>query len=450
MDTCWQKLGVKLSAPIIKTLKDLNFTKTTPVQAACIPLLLQKKDVCAEAVTGSGKTLAFLIPLLEILLQRPEPLQKYDIAALIISPTRELASQINQVLTQFLKSIPQFSHLVLIGGTNSISRDIKDYSANGAHIIVTTPGRLVDLLTHHGDKINIAGGLKALEILILDEADRLLDMGFKASLDTILGFLPKQRRTGLFSATQTHEVENLARAGLRNPVTVTVKEKKFGQEDSRTPVNLDNYYVVCEGHKKLSALITVVKKKENGKFMVFMSTCAAVEYFSLVLKELLSFKVLCIHGKMKQNREKIFDQFRQLESGLLVCTDVMARGIDIVDVDWVLQFDPPSNAAAFVHRCGRTARIGNKGTALVFLLPNEDAYVQFIDINQKVKLKEMDLELDNLPDLLPRIRKMQLNDRSIMDKATRAFVSNIHSYSKHECNVLLRVKGMMIAIKETV
>jgi len=301
----------------------------------------------------------------------------------------------------------------------------------------------VDLLTRHGDKINIPGGLKSLEILILDEADRLLHMGFQASLDTILGFLPKQRRTGLFSATQTHEVENLARAGLRNPVTVSVKERKIGQEDSVTPVNLDNYYVVCEADKKLAALITVMKKKKGVKFMVFMSTCAAVEYFSLVLKELLNpTKVLCIHGKMKQNRFKIFDQFRQLESGVLVCTDVMARGIDIADIDWVLQFDAPSNADAFVHRCGRTARIGNQGTAVVFLMPHEDVYANFIDIHKKVKLKELDMDMDNLPDFLPRIRKMQLNDRAIMDKATRAYVSFVRSYSKHECNVLLRVKDL--------
>ena len=135
-------------------------------QSACIPLLLQKKDVCAEAVTGSGKTLAFLIPVLEILLHRSEPLQKYDIAALIISPTRELASQISEVINQFLKNIPQLTHLVLIGGTNSVAKDIKEYTTNGAHIIVTTPGRLVDLLTRHGDKINIAGGLKSLVTMI--------------------------------------------------------------------------------------------------------------------------------------------------------------------------------------------------------------------------------------------------------------------------------------------
>ena len=135
-------------------------------QAACIPLLLQKKDVCAEAVTGSGKTLAFVIPLLEILIHRSEPLQKYDIAGLIISPTRELALQISEVVSQFLKNIPQLTHLNLIGGNGSVAKDIKEYTTNGAHIIVTTPGRLVDLLTRHGDKINIPGGLKSLVNII--------------------------------------------------------------------------------------------------------------------------------------------------------------------------------------------------------------------------------------------------------------------------------------------
>lgn len=135
------------------------------LQAACIPLLLQKKDVCAEAVTGSGKTLAFLIPILEILLARETPLKKHEIGALIVSPTRELASQIDEVLTKFLKHLPQFSHLVLIGGAHTIAQDIKEYSEKGAHIIVTTPGRFMDLLTRQGDKINLAGGLKSLVTL---------------------------------------------------------------------------------------------------------------------------------------------------------------------------------------------------------------------------------------------------------------------------------------------
>lgn len=130
-------------------------------------MLLQKKDVCAEAVTGSGKTLAFLIPILEILLNRSTPLKKHEVGALIISPTRELASQIDEVLTKFLQNIPQLTHLVLIGGASTIAQDIKEYTSKGAHIIVTTPGRFMDLLTRQGDKINLAGGLKALVIIFL-------------------------------------------------------------------------------------------------------------------------------------------------------------------------------------------------------------------------------------------------------------------------------------------
>ena len=131
-------------------------------KAACIPLLLQKKDVCAEAVTGSGKTLAFIIPILEILLTRSAPLKKHEIGALIISPTRELASQIDEVLTKFLRNLPQFSHLQMIGGAHTVIEDIRDFTSHGAHIIITTPGRFMDLLIRQGDKINLAGGLKSL------------------------------------------------------------------------------------------------------------------------------------------------------------------------------------------------------------------------------------------------------------------------------------------------
>lgn len=182
MKTAWQELGVTLSPPILETLKKLKFKETTPVQvkkhmcskrsfshefrcpmqAACIPLLLQKKDVCAEAVTGSGKTLAFLIPILEILLARSVPLKKHEIGALIISPTRELASQIAEVLSDFLENIPGITHLLLIGGNSTISNDVKEYTSKGGHIMITTPGRFMDLLTRQCDKVNIAGGLKAL------------------------------------------------------------------------------------------------------------------------------------------------------------------------------------------------------------------------------------------------------------------------------------------------
>jgi len=286
---------------------------------------------------------------------------------------------------------------------------------------------------------------------------RLLSLGFASTVNSIMSALPKQRRTGLFSATQTKDVRKLARAGLRNPVLVSVKEKEAvaDNEFNSTPSTLENRFVVCEAKDKFATLVAFLRnrfadKKERKKIMVFFSTCACVEYFGIILGRLLKglVDVTAIHGK-KAKRDKVFDSFRKkTESGLLICTDVMARGIDIADVSWVVQFDPPSNAEAFVHRCGRTARIGNRGSALLFLLPTEDAYVNFIELNQKVALNAVDLnevvggELPVPPDLLPQLRDWQRNDRSVMDKATRAFVSFVQAYSKHECKFILRLKDL--------
>ena len=171
-------------------------------QASSIPLFLQRKDVAAEAVTGSGKTLAFLIPILEILMGLETPLGKHQIGALILSPTRELASQISEVLSDFLSRIPSLSQLLLIGGSN-INADIEKFQETGGNIIIGTPGRIEDLLMGKTKTTTFASAMKSLEVLVLDEGDRLLSLGFERSISTILGFLPKQRRTGLFSATQT-------------------------------------------------------------------------------------------------------------------------------------------------------------------------------------------------------------------------------------------------------
>lgn len=155
-------------------------------------------------------------------------------------------------------------------------------------------------------------------------------------------------------------------------------------------------------------------------------------------------RIMCIHGKMKYKRNKIFMEFRKLQSGILVCTDVMARGIDIPEVNWVLQYDPPSNASAFVHRCGRTARIGHGGSALVFLLPMEESYVNFLAINQKCPLQEMKLQR-NTADLLPKLKSMALADRAVFEKGMKAFVSYVQAYAKHECNLIFRLKDLDFA-----
>ncbi|XP_017879215.1 probable ATP-dependent RNA helicase DDX55 homolog [Ceratina calcarata] len=435
----WNELEVSLSNPVLKTIEELKFLYMTPVQAASIPLLLKGKDVAAEAVTGSGKTIAFLIPVLEILQKRKEKWKATETGAIIISPTRELAVQISEVLQQFLANIPGLKQALIVGGT-TVTEDA-DRLKTGANIIVATPGRLEDLLSNC-KAINLAAYVKSLEILILDEADRLLDLGFSATLDTILSYLPRLRRTGLFSATQTKELQQLIRAGLRNPALITVKEKP----NISTPSNLKNNYVIVNAEHKLSVMIDFIENEGIGsKYMIFLSTCACVDYFSHVIQTMLpSLRVFAIHGKMKNKRYKVFKEFREAESGILICTDVMARGIDISEVDWVLQYDPPCSASSFVHRCGRTARIGNEGNALLFLLETEDTYVDFIKRNQKVELQKIILEPSEISNekCLKCMRDLQKQDRSLFDKANRAFVSYVQAYNKHECNLILRLKDI--------
>uniref|UniRef100_A0A8C1T8U8 ATP-dependent RNA helicase n=1 Tax=Cyprinus carpio TaxID=7962 RepID=A0A8C1T8U8_CYPCA len=423
-DGKWESLPVKLHDSILQTLKELNFTYMTPVQSACIPLFMSNKDVAAEAVTGSGKTLAFVIPALEILLKREEKLKKMQVGALIITPTRELALQISEVMGRFLQGFPQFRQILLIGGSNPIE-DVEKFKTQGANIVIATPGRLEDMFRRKADGLDLATAVKSLDVLVLDEADRLLDMGFEVSLNTILGYLPKQRRTGLFSATQTQELEKLVRAGLRNPVRITVKEKGVAASSvQKTPARLSNYYTICRAEEKFNALVAFLRQHKHEKQLVFFSTCACVEYFGKALEVLIkNVSIHCIHGKMKHKRNKIFADFRALKSGILVCTDVMARGIDIPEVNWVLQYDPPSSASSFVHRCGRTARIGNQGNALVFLLPMEESYVNF----------------------LQRIIAMSLGDRAMFEKGMKAFVSCVQAYAKHECSLIFRIKDLDFA-----
>ncbi|XP_023276993.1 ATP-dependent RNA helicase DDX55 [Seriola lalandi dorsalis] len=445
-DGTWDSLPVQLNESILQTLEELKFTHMTPVQSACIPLFMSNKDVAAEAVTGSGKTLAFVIPVIELLLKREEKLKKMQVGALVITPTRELALQISEVMGQFLHKFPQFRQILLIGGTNPIE-DVEKFKDQGANIVIATPGRLEDMFRRKSDGLDLASSVKSLDVLVLDEADRLLDMGFVASLNTILSYLPKQRRTGLFSATQTQELEKLVRAGLRNPVRITVKEKGVAATAAaqKTPARLSNYYTICRSEHKFNNLVAFLRQHKHEKNLVFFSTCACVEYYGRALETLVKkVTVCCIHGKMKNKRNKIFADFRSLKSGILVCTDVMARGIDIPDVNWVLQYDPPSSASAFVHRCGRTARIGNQGNALVFLLPMEETYVNFLSINQKCPLQKMP-PVSDVVDVLPKVKAMSLADRAMFDRGMRAFVSYVQAYAKHECSLIFRIKDLDFA-----
>ncbi|KAJ8973932.1 hypothetical protein NQ317_001138 [Molorchus minor] len=355
--------------------------------------------------------------------------KKHQIGAIVISPTRELAIQTKSVLEHFLKFVKNLTQILLVGG-NSVEEDIRSFKDNGGNIIICTPGRFEDLLTRRKE-LNLPNCVKNLEILILDEADRLLDLGFQKSIDTILSYLPRQRRTGLFSATQTKEVEDLIRAGLRNPVLVSVSAKAT----QSTPDLLNNYYIVPKNNGKLATLITFLESKSIQKAMLFLPTCASVDYWSHILPSVipkkLNLPVLAIHGKMKEKRKKILESFQIYQKLTGYCNGILLLVL----------------APSFIGLV-ELLRQGQQGSALILLLENEEAYVNFIEANQKVKLTQIsDLtSAVQIKELLEKVRNLLKKDRALMDKATQAFVSHIRAYSKHECSLLLRVKVTLLSM----
>ncbi|KAI3751258.1 hypothetical protein L2E82_22306 [Cichorium intybus] len=441
-DTRFSDLNPPLSDEVLDALSTSGFEFCTPVQAATIPLLCSYKDVAVDAATGSGKTLAFVVPLVEIL-RRTKSVKPQEVLGIIISPTRELSSQIFHVAQPFISSLPDVKPMLLVGGSE-VKVDMKKIEDEGANLLIGTPGRLHDIM----ERMDILD-FRSLEILILDEADRLLDMGFQKQINSIISRLPKLRRTGLFSATQTEAVEELSKAGLRNPVRVEVRAETKSLEhaaSSKTPSGLHIEFIKCEADRKSSQLVDFFIKNKSKKMIVYFMTCACVDYWGVVLPRLAVLKgvsLISLHGKMKQTaREKALASFTSLSDGILLCTDVAARGLDIPGVDCIVQYDPPQDPNVFVHRVGRTARLGRQGSAIVFLLPKEEAYVEFLRI-KRIPLEEKMCSEDAL-DVVPQIRDAAKKDRDVMEKGLRAFVSYIRAYKEHHCNFILRWKDLEI------
>ncbi|KAI0957463.1 hypothetical protein AcW1_005846 [Taiwanofungus camphoratus] len=502
----WSSLPTTLTPWILDVIQSMGHTQMTPVQASTIPLFMRHKDVVVEAVTGSGKTLAFVIPVLERLIRRERKLKKNEIGALIISPTRELATQIHSVFSLFLSSQPSSSihdqhyqsdastsvpsglvyppSLLIISSESPPSQDIQRFLSTGADIVVGTPGRMEEFLLGKGKDIV---SVKELEILVLDEADRLLDLGFQNTLTRILTRLPKQRRTGLFSATMTDAdaLSELVRAGLRNParITVKVKTKKPKAKDAiedggsqdyndtieerRIPANLQNFFLACRSSERLLQLTRMISyevtKQQSSRFIVYFATCACVDYFYRILPPFLpaNATLYSLHGHLPPaTRSRTLSSFTSSPSlpsspSILLATDVAARGLDLPHVDVVIQFDPPSDSKAFSHRCGRTARAGRSGRAWVLLVGRERDYVDFLAV-RKIPLVERrpfseggcDMSSSNehedagVASLLAEIRKKLLTDRGLHDKAAKAFVSFVRAYSKHEASYIFRIKDL--------
>ncbi|KAL6326474.1 hypothetical protein AAG906_008336 [Vitis piasezkii] len=421
--TRFSELNPPLSEPVLEALTQSGFHFCTPVQAATIPLLCSFKDVAVDAATGSGKTLAFVVPLVEILRRASSAPKPHQVLGVILSPTRELSSQIYNVAQPFISTLPNVKSVLLVGGVE-VKSDLKKIEEEGANLLIGTPGRLYDIM----ERMDVLD-FRNLEILILDEADRLLDMGFQKQITSIIARLPKLRRTGLFSATQTEAVEELSKAGLRNPVRVEVRAEAKSLNDSvssqqlassKTPSGLNIEYLECEADKKPSQLVDLLIKNKSKKIIIYFMTCACVDYWGVILPRLSvlkGFSLIPLHGKMKQTaREKALASFTSLSSGILLCTDVAARGLDIPGVDCIVQYDPPQDPNVFIHRVGRTARMGRQGSAVVFLLPKEEAYVEFLRI-RRVPLQGMTCSSD-ASDVVPQIRSAAKKDRDVMEKGS--------------------------------
>ncbi|XP_002275026.1 DEAD-box ATP-dependent RNA helicase 27 [Vitis vinifera] len=416
-----------LSEPTMKAINDMGFGNMTQIQARAIPPLLLGKDVLGAARTGSGKTLAFLIPAVE-LLYHISFMPRNGTGVVVICPTRELAIQTHAVAKDLLKYHTQTLGLV-IGG--SARRGEAERLAKGANLLVATPGRLLDHLQ------NTKGFIyKNLKCLIIDEADRILEANFEEEMKQIIKLLPKERQTALFSATQTKKVEDLARLSFQTtPVYIDV-------DDGRTKVTnegLQQGYCVVPSAKRFVLLYSFLKRNLSKKVMVFFSSCNSVKYHSELLRY-IQVDCLDIHGKQKQQkRTSTFFDFCKAEKGILLCTDVAARGLDIPDVDWIVQYDPPDEPKEYIHRVGRTARgEGKKGNALLFLIPEELQFLRYLKA-AKVPVKEYEYDVKKLANVQSHLEKLVSNNYYLNKSAKDAYRSYILAYNSHSMKDIFNV-----------
>ncbi|KNE59807.1 hypothetical protein AMAG_05265 [Allomyces macrogynus ATCC 38327] len=376
-----------------KTLDGLaaaNFVQMTEIQRESLPKALCGRDVLGAAKTGSGKTLAFIIPILERLYQMKWSADD-GLGALVLSPTRELALQIFQVLRK-VGAQHAFSAGLIIGG-----KDVKTEMdrLNRMNILIATPGRLLQ----HMDE---TPGFDAdhLQLLVLDEADRILDMGFEKSVNAIIDFLPKHRQTLLFSATQTKSVRDLARLSLSQAEYVAVHDAAT----SSTPTQLTQAYVVTPLPDKLDLLWSFIRAHLGQKSLVFLSSCKQVRFVYEAFRKMQpGIPLMHMHGKQKQAaRLAVYEAFSKTTACVLFATDIAARGLDFPAVHWVVQVDAPEDAPTYIHRVGRTARYQDGGNALMFLLPSEEQGMLAV-----------------LKDKVPSLRRIKINPSKTVDVSTQ-------------------------------
>ncbi|KAL9000924.1 MAG: hypothetical protein Q9188_005570 [Gyalolechia gomerana] len=366
-------------SPLCDACTALGYKAPTPIQQEAIPLALSGRDLIGLAETGSGKTAAYALPILQALMEKP-----YNLFSLVMVPTRELAYQISQAF-EALGSLINVRSCVIVGGMDMISQAIA--LGKKPHIVVATPGRLLDHLE------NTKGfSLRTLKYLVLDEADRLLDLDFGDIIDKILKVLPRERRTYLFSATMTSKVESLQRASLSNPLRVSLSTNKY-----QTVATLVQNYLFLPHKDKDLYLVYLLNRYAGQSVIVFTRTVNEAQRLALLARS-LNMKAIPLHGQLSQSaRLGALGKFRAGDSvKILIATDVAARGLDIPLVDVVLNFDLPPDSKTYIHRVGRTARAGKSGKALSLVTQYDVEVWQRIESALGKKLEEYQTEKDEV------------------------------------------------------
>ncbi len=367
--------SLKIIDPILKALKEEGYTVPTPIQKQAIPIVLNGTDLLGCAQTGTGKTAAFAIPILQLLSANKTHDRKRKIRSLIVTPTRELAIQIEESFKNYGRHTG-LSCTVVFGGVNQNPQT--QAFQRGVDILVATPGRLLDLMSQGFIS------LKDIEIFVLDEADRMLDMGFIHDVKKLLAALPKKRQSLFFSATMPPEIVKLADTILHNPQKVEVTPPS-----STVDIIKQSIYFVDKGNKN-SLLVEVLKDKNIKTALVFTRTKhGADKVVKILVKHHI--KAEAIHGNKAQNaRQRALSNFKAQTTRVLVATDIAARGIDVDDLGMVINYEMPNVAETYVHRIGRTGRAGANGTALSFCDAEEKAYLRDIEklISKKIPVVE--------------------------------------------------------------